>query len=342
MDFEKINQFIYDTAIGFADKFGIPNLAVDILFIFIIAGVLLGFIAVTAMFLIWWERKISAHIQVRFGPMYTGRWHGWAQSIADAIKLLTKEDITPTRADKAVFVAAPVVVFTVAFAAYVVVPFAPGLIPKDLNIGILYIFAISSLGVIGIFMGGWACNNKYSLLGAMRSAAQAISYEVPLVLSILGVIMLTGSLSMTKIVEAQKGLWFVFVQPIGFLVFLIAGIAEVNRLPFDIPEAESELVAGFHIEYSGMKFAMFFLAEYSNMFIVSAMATTLFLGGWGGPLLPPVVWFLIKVYIFLFVMMWLRWTLARMRVDQLMSLGWKVLVPLAFLNIGITGLIMVL
>jgi NADH-quinone oxidoreductase subunit H len=191
-------------------------------------------------------------------------------------------------------------------------------------------------------MAGWSSNNKYSVLGAVRSAAQAVSYEVPLVVSILGVIMTVGSLSMTKIVEAQQGIWFVIPQLLGFLIYLIAAIAECNRLPFDIPEAESELVAGFHVEYSGMRFAIFFLAEYANMFTVSAIATALFLGGWYGPLLPGWLWFLLKTYFLIFVMMWLRWTLARLRVDQLMYLGWKVLLPLAFLNMGITGLILVL
>lgn len=321
---------------------GVPLFVPQLIVMVVVATAVLIFVAVSVMFMVWWERKISAHIQVRFGPMRVGGWHGWAQSIADGIKLLIKEDIVPEGADRLVFALAPMVVFAAGLAAYVIIPFGPGLIVSDLNIGVLFYISISSLTVVGIIMAGWSSNNKYSVLGAVRSAAQAVSYEVPLVVSILGVIMTVGSLSMTKIVEAQQGVWFVIPQLLGFLIYLIAAIAECNRLPFDIPEAESELVAGFHVEYSGMRFAIFFLAEYANMFTVSAIATALFLGGWYGPLLPGWLWFLLKTYFLIFVMMWLRWTLARLRVDQLMYLGWKVLLPLAFLNMGITGLILVL
>ena len=321
---------------------GVPLFVPQLIVMVVVATAVLIFVAVSVMFMVWWERKISAHIQVRFGPMRVGGWHGWAQSIADGIKLLIKEDIVPEGADRLVFALAPMVVFAAGLAAYVIIPFGPGLIVSDLNIGVLFYISISSLTVVGIIMAGWSSNNKYSVLGAVRSAAQAVSYEVPLVVSILGVIMTVGSLSMTKIVEAQQGIWFVIPQLLGFLIYLIAAIAECNRLPFDIPEAESELVAGFHVEYSGMRFAIFFLAEYANMFTVSAIATALFLGGWYGPLLPGWLWFLLKTYFLIFVMMWLRWTLARLRVDQLMYLGWKVLLPLAFLNMGITGLILVL
>jgi NADH-quinone oxidoreductase subunit H len=292
------------------------------------------------MFLIWWERKVSAHIQSRLGPMRVG-WHGALQSIADTIKLLLKENIVAGKVDKVSFWLAPLVVFTASFLPLVVIPFGKNLIPRDLNLGLLYILAVSSLGIIGIFMAGWGSGNKYSLLGAMRSAAQIISYEVPLVLSILGIVMITGTLSMGKIVEAQKGMWFIVYQPVAFLVYLISAVAEVNRAPFDIPEAESELVAGFHTEYSGMKFAMFFVAEYTNIFIVCAIAATLFLGGWSGPFLPGPVWFLGKVYFLIFVMMWARWTFPRLRVDQLMGFAWKFLLPLAFLNILITGWILI-
>lgn len=321
---------------------GLPLFVPQLIVMVAVATAVLIFVAVSVMFMVWWERKISAHIQVRFGPMRVGGWHGWAQSIADGIKLLIKEDIVPEGADRLVFALAPMVVFAAGLAAYVIIPFGPGLIVSDLNIGVLFYISISSLTVVGIIMAGWSSNNKYSVLGAIRSAAQAVSYEVPLVVSILGVIMTVGSLSMTRIVEAQQGVWFVIPQLLGFLIYLIAAIAECNRLPFDIPEAESELVAGFHVEYSGMRFAIFFLAEYANMFTVSAIATALFLGGWHGPLLPGWLWFLLKTYFLIFVMMWLRWTLARLRVDQLMNLGWKVLLPLAFLNMGITGLILVL
>jgi NADH-quinone oxidoreductase subunit H len=321
---------------------GVSSVVPQIILLVAIAIAMTLFISVSVMFMIWWERKISAHIQVRYGPMRVGGWHGWAQSIADGIKLLIKEDIIPAGADRFVFALAPIVVFAAAFAAYVIIPFGPNLIVRDLNIGVLFYISISSLAVVGIVMAGWSSNNKYSVLGALRSAAQAVSYEVPLVVSVLGVIMMVGSLSMVKIVEAQQGIWFIVPQFVGFLIYLTAAIAECNRLPFDIPEAESELVAGFHVEYSGMRFAIFFLAEYANMFTVSAIATTLFLGGWRGPLLPPWLWFLIKTYFLIFIMMWLRWTLARLRVDQLMNLGWKYLLPLAFLNMGITGLVLVL
>ncbi len=316
-------------------------MVIQLSIMFAVVTVIIAFISVSAMFLIWWERKISAHIQARFGPMRVGGWHGWAQSIADGIKLLLKEDIIPARADRPIFILAPIVVFASSLAAYVVIPFGPSLIVQDLNIGILYIIAISSLAVVGIIMAGWSSNNKYAALGALRSAAQAVSYEVPLVVSLLGPLLIVGSLSMTKIVEAQP-IPFVIVQPLAFLIYFTCAVAETNRLPFDIPEAESELVAGFHVEYSGMRFAIFFLAEYANMFTVCAIATTVFLGGWRGPLLPPVAWFLIKTYFLLFVMMWLRWTLARVRVDQLMNVAWKVLLPLAFVNLGVTGLVMLL
>ncbi|MDD5269892.1 MAG: NADH-quinone oxidoreductase subunit NuoH [Candidatus Omnitrophica bacterium] len=304
--------------------------------IMIIVGVMaLGFIAVSAMFLIWWERKVSAHIQTRYGPMRVG-WHGALQSVADVIKLLLKENITPAGADKVIWWTAP-------FFAVVpsVMVFAP--IGHDLNIGVLYIMAMTSLCVLGIFMAGWGSNNKYSLLGGMRSAAQIISYEIPLILAMVTAVMFAGTLSIQKIVEAQKDAWFVFhpSMAVAFLVFLIAGTAEVNRTPFDIPEAESELVAGFHTEYSGMKFAMFFLGEYTNMLIISALAAVLFLGGWNGPFLHPILWFLIKTYGIVTLMMWIRWTLPRVRVDQLMNFAWKVLTPVSFVNLAVAGWVLV-
>jgi NADH-quinone oxidoreductase subunit H len=340
---------------------GVPWIVPTLVVMTVVVSVILAYISVAAMFLIWWERKISAHIQVRYGPMRVGGWHGWAQSIADGVKLLLKEDIIPAGADKVVFVLAPMVVFAAALAAYVTIPWAPGLIVRDLNIGILYMVSISSLVVVGIIMAGWSSNNKYSVLGAMRSAAQAISYEVPLVLSLLGPVMIAGTMSMGKLVDAQGGTWFGFLpkwfiipQIVAFLTYFTCALAECNRLPFDIPEAESELVAGFHVEYSGMRFAIFFLAEYANMFTVAAIATTMFLGGWHGPWIPVpglprevshglfgLFWFLMKCYLLIFVMMWLRWTLARLRVDQLMDFAWKVLLPISFANLIITGLVLV-
>lgn len=304
------------------------------------AAGLLGFVSLSVMFLIWWERKVSAHIQSRLGPMRVG-WHGSLQTIADTIKLLLKENIVAKDTDKVSFWLAPLVSFVAAFLPFAAVPFAKNLVVQDFGLGLLYIFAVSSLGVIGVFMAGWGSGNKYSLLGAMRASAQIISYEIPLVLSVLSIVMLTGSLNMIKIVEAQGQVWFAFSQPIAFLIYFISALAETNRAPFDISEAESELVAGFHTEYSGMKFSMFFLAEYTNMFIVSAIAATLFLGGWQGPFLPGIFWFLVKVYFIIFLMMWIRWTFPRFRVDQLMNFAWKFLVPLAFLNILATALFLV-
>lgn len=298
----------------------------------------LVFISVSAMFLIWWERKVSAHIQSRFGPMRVG-WHGVLQSIADAVKLLLKEDIRPDEADRLVWWLAPFFAVVPPVMAFVVIPFSKNLIPKDLNIGILYMMAISSVCVIGIFMAGWGSNNKYSLLGGMRSAAQIISYEVPMILSIIVVAMRANSFSMQKIVEAQSACWYIFHPDmmIAFAIYAIAATAEVNRAPFDIPEAESELVAGFHTEYSGMKFAMFFVGEYTSLFVIAAIAVTLFLGGWQGPILPGVVWFLAKTYALIFIWMWVRWTFPRVRVDQLMAFAWKALTPLAFINLAISG-----
>jgi NADH-quinone oxidoreductase subunit H len=310
----------------------------DIIWVLVIGIIVLGFIAASAMFLIWWERKVSAHIQSRYGPMRVG-WHGVLQSVADAVKLLLKENIVPAGADKLVWWLAPFIVVVPSVMAFVVIPFGKNLIVKDLNVGVLYLMAISSVCVIGIFMAGWGSNNKYSLIGGMRSAAQIISYEIPLILSMIIVSMQAGSLSMQQIVAAQAGYWNILHpnMALAFIVYIISATAEVNRVPFDIPEAESELVAGFHTEYSGMKFAMFFIGEYTNLFIISAIAATLFFGGWQGPILSPVIWFLIKTYGIVFILMWVRWTFPRLRVDQLMGFAWKVLMPVSFFNLAITG-----
>lgn len=305
------------------------------------AALLLGFISASAIFLIWWERKVSAHIQSRLGPMRVG-WHGTLQTIADTIKLLLKENIVAKDTDKVVFWLAPAVVFVAAFLPFAAIPFSKNLAAADFNLGLLYILAVSSVSIIGVFMAGWGSGNKYSLLGAMRASAQIISYEIPLVLSVLNVVLITGSMNLARIVAAQRGVWFIFYQPVAFVVYFISAMAETNRAPFDIAEAESELVAGFHTEYSGMKFSMFFLAEYTNMFTVSAIAAILFLGGWSGPLLPGAAWFLLKTYFLIFIMIWARWTFPRLRVDQLMGLAWKFLMPLAFLNILATALFLFL
>jgi NADH-quinone oxidoreductase subunit H len=299
----------------------------------------IGLVAVNALFLIWMERKVSAHMQLRPGPMEVG-FHGALQTIADALKLIGKELITPEDVDKLIYLLAPIVMFLPVLVSFVVIPFSPTLIIRDLNVGLLLIFAFSTLSVLAILMAGWSSNNKYSLLGAIRSVAQNIAYEIPLLITAMSVILMAGSFKPTDIVAQQSFLWNIFWQPLAFLLFTICGTAETNRAPFDIPEAESELVAGFHTEYSGMRFAIFFLAEYTNMFIVSAVATILFLGGWKGPLLPPVVWFLLKVYAMIFVMMWFRWTFPRLRFDQLITFAWKILIPLALANLILTALVM--
>jgi NADH-quinone oxidoreductase subunit H len=299
--------------------------------------IILGVIALVVAYLTYLERKIIAHIQVRIGPMRVG-WHGLLQPIADGLKLFLKEDIIPAKADRWVFVLAPIICLVPAFVVYSVIPFSPHFYLANINIGILYIISISALGIYGIVLAGWASNSKYALLGGFRSAAQMISYEIFLGFSIIGPLMLAGSLNTLKIVEAQSEVWFIVYQPLAFALYLIAGIAETNRLPFDLPEAETELVAGFHTEYSGLKFAFFFLAEYANMMVVSSMAVILFLGGWKGPYLPSIVWFSLKVAVFLFLFIWLRGTLPRYRYDQLMQIGWKIMFPLCLLNIALTGI----
>lgn len=301
---------------------------------------LFGFCAVLVMGLVYMERKVSAHMQARLGPMRVG-WHGLLQVIADTIKMIVKESEIPTQADRGLYRSAPYIVFIPGFLALCALPMDQAIVPVHLNIGMLFMLAVTTPGVIGILMAGWSSGNKYALLGGMRSAAQMVSYELPLVLSLLGVAMLAHSLDLTQIVAAQK-LPFVVLQPLGFLIFLIAAVAETNRNPFDIPEAESELTAGFHTEYGGIRFAYFFLAEYVNMFVLSALAVTLFWGGWRGPWLPGWLWYLGKTSMVLFIFMWFRWTFPRLRSDQLMDLGWKVLTPLAFLNLLATGLVMVL
>jgi len=296
------------------------------------------------------ERKVLGHMQVRYGPNRVG-WFGLLQPIADGLKLFFKEEITVSQANKGIYHLAPVIYMTCALVVYAVIPFGNDLkvlgrvIPlhiADVNIGILYIFALSSLGVYGVVLAGWSSNNKYSLLGAMRASAQMISYELPLGLSVIGVLMLTGSLSMVEIVKAQENVWFIVLQPLGFLLFLTCAFAETGRTPFDLIECENELVAGYQTEYSSMKFAMFYLAEYTHIVAVSAIAVTLFLGGWRGPFLPPTLWFLIKVLALVFFFIWVRATYPRFRYDQLMQFGWKVLLPLALVNIVITSFIMVI
>jgi len=296
------------------------------------------------------ERKVLGHMQARFGPNRVGPL-GLLQPIADGIKLFFKEDIIVPHANRLIYIFAPTVIVITALVSYAVIPFGDSftilgqkvdLVVADVNVGLLYLFAISSLGVYGVVMGGWASNNKYSLLGAIRSSAQMISYELPLGLSVIGVLMITGSLSTVQIVEAQSKVWFIVYQPLGFIIYLISAVAECSRTPFDLTECENELVAGYQTEYSSMKFALYYLAEYAHILVVSSLAVTLFFGGWHGWILPPVIWFLIKIFVFIFFFIWVRATFPRFRYDQLMKFGWKVLFPLALLNIMITAVVIVL
>ena len=298
--------------------------------------IIIVFVFAMAMIFIWFERRVIGRFQVRLGPNRVGPF-GILQRVADAIKILIKEDIVPAKGDKLVHWLAPVVAFVPALMIFAVVPFQDGALLSDLNIGILYIVAISSVSVVGVFMAGWSSNNKYSLIGAMRDVAQVVSYEIPLGLSIIGVVLVTGSLSMNEIVTSQN-IPFILLQPLGFLIYFLAACAEINRTPFDLLEAESEIVAGYHIEYSGMKFALFYLVEYCEALAISAIITTLFLSGWRGPLLPPWLWFLIKVFGVFFLIIWVRSTIPRLRIDQVMAFAWKCLLPLALLNLFITGI----
>ena len=288
--------------------------------------------------LIWYERRLLAGFQDRLGPNRVGPF-GLLQPMADIVKLFSKEDWIPPFADGFIFVLAPTVVPMTVLLAFAAVPFSEGIWVTDLNIGLLFILGMLSLGVYSATFGGWASNSKYSLIGGLRGAAQMISYELPLGLSLVGVVMLAGSFRLTDVVRAQSPLWFIVLQPLGFLIFMIAGFAEARRVPFDLPEAENELVGGYHTEYSGMKFALFFMGEYLDITLLSALITVLFLGGWRGPFLPPVLWFFLKLGMLINVFIWVRSILPRYRFDQLMQLGWKVLLPLALLNILITGAI---
>ncbi len=299
---------------------------------------IIALVQVNALFLVWLERKVAGHIQLRLGPMEVGP-HGILQTIVDGIKLVSKELITPRHVDRKLFVLAPIVVFLPVVSSFIVIPFSEDLQIRDLNVGVLLVFAFSTFNVLAILMGGWAANNKYSLLGAIRSVAQSVAYEIPLLLVVLNVLLWTGSFQMSAIVEAQSTLWNAFWMPVAALIDLICATAETNRAPFDIPEAESELVAGFHTEYSGMRFALFFLAEYSNMLIVAAVATTLFFGGWKSPPflgflpVPGVVWFFFKTYALVFGVVWVRWTFPRLRFDQLMNFSWKVMIPASLIHL---------
>lgn len=311
-------------------------------------GLVLMTLLLAAAYLTLAERKLLGRLQVRYGPNRAGPF-GLLQPLADIIKMLTKEDTVPQGADRIVFLLAPAVVASTALLIFAVIPFAKGvtfkgipipMVVTDLNIGLLYVLALSSINVYGIALGGWASNSKFSFLGGIRGAAQMISYELSLGLSLVPVVMMTRSFSLVEIVAAQTPYPFILVQPIAMIIFFISAVAESKRIPFDLAEAESELVAGYHLEYSGMRFGLYFLGEYVTLIVLGGLTTVFFLGGWHGPWLPPLVWFLIKVSAVAFFMIWMRTTLPRLRYDQLMDLGWKVLIPISLLNIMVTGGIM--
>jgi len=320
--------------------------------VLLVIGAVLTFVAYLTLI----ERKVLGWIQVRIGPNRVGPW-GLLQPLADGAKLLLKEEITVSGANRLIYLAAPLIVVVCALVPFAVIPFAKGLgletilgplaskydlntgVVSDVNIGILYIFAVSSLGVYGVVLGGWASNSKYSLLGSVRAGAQMISYELGLSLSVVGVLLLAGSLSLVDIVEAQDSVWkwYIFRQPLGFILFMIAGSAEIARTPFDLMECENELVAGYQTEYSSMKFGLFYLGEYAHLLFLSALMTTLYFGGWQGPILPPIFWFLAKTFFFVFVFVWIRGTYPRLRYDRVMSFGWKVLLPVGLANVMATA-----
>lgn len=303
------------------------------------AFIAVNFAALNAALLTWGERKIAARFHRRFGPEVAGGPYGILQAIADGVKLFSKEDLMPAAADRWVWSLAPSVVFFPVIMVFMVIPIGPHLILRDLNIAVVYLIAVTSFTALGIFMAGWGSNNKYSLLGAMRAIAQLVSYEIPLVLSVVGVILAAGSLSLMDIVEAQDKMWFVFPQFLGFVIFFIATLAELNRAPFDLAVGESELVMGYATEYSGIRWGMFFFAEYASLVASGMVASSLFLGGWQGPFgTDSFLWLFLKAYFLVFVFIWIRWTVPRLRIDQVMTLGWKFLLPVSLVNVLVTSL----
>lgn len=314
------------------------NLPATVWTLIIGVGLLAGLLGLTTG-MIWVERRVLAKFQDRLGPNRVGP-AGLLQPIADIIKLFMKEDWVPPFADKLLFVGAPAILAVTVLLAFAVVPITDRIKVSDANVGLIFFLGMTSLGVYSIVLGGWASNSKYSLVGGMRAAAQMISYELPMAVSMSGVVLLAGSFRLIDVVNAQSGPWFCVLQPVGFVVFTIAGIAEARRSPFDLPEADSEIVAGYHTEYSSMKFALFFMGEYLDLILISAMVTTLYLGGWHGPVLPPVVWFIVKMFAVIFLFIWSRAVLPRYRFDQLMRFGWKVLLPLSLANVVVTGAVL--
>ena len=320
----------------------------DVILIIIKILIVVTVVMLSVAYATYAERKVIGAMQVRMGPSHVG-WKGLLQPFADAVKLIAKEDFSPNMVDKPVYILAPILGFVPALMAFAVIPFSDKFVMfgremqpyiTDVNVGLLYVLALSSVGTYGIIMSGWASNSKYALLGSLRSTAQVISYETAMGLALVGPVLLAGSTSLREITLAQSnGLWFFIPQFVAFIIYVIAAVAETNRAPFDLPEAETEIVAGFHVEYSSMKFALFFLAEYANMYVVSAICAICFLGGFNGPILPGFVWFVLKVCAFMFFFLWLRATLPRLRFDQLMQFGWKILIPIALANVLVTSVI---
>jgi NADH-quinone oxidoreductase subunit H len=317
--------------IGFGDFF--TNLIMSLVYFVAIAAL----VTLNVIIILWIDRRASSFFQERLGPNRIGPF-GLLQPLVDAVKLIGKESIMPEAVDKTVYKLAPVFIFAVTIMLYAVLPYGKGMHAVNLNVGILYFTAISSTSTVAILMAGWSSNNKYSLIGGMRTVAQIISYEIPLCFSMIGIVMLTGTLNLNQIVASQGKVWYIFLQPVAFIIFVISALAELNKSPFDLMEAEQEIVAGYHTEYSGMRFALFFMAEYANLFVMSGLGVTLFFGGWQGPFLPSWMWFMLKTYAMIFFLMWLRWTLPRARIDKMMQFNWKVLIPISIANLFVTGI----
>jgi NADH-quinone oxidoreductase subunit H len=317
-------------ALGFGSF--LINLVMSVVYFVAVAAV----VTFNIIIIVWMDRRVASLFQERIGPNRVGPF-GILQSLVDAVKLIGKESIIPAAVDKTVYKIAPIFIFTVTFMMYAVLPYGKDMSAVNLNVGILYFAAISSTSTIAILMAGWGSNNKYSLLGGMRTIAMVVSYEIPLAFSMLGIVMITGTLNFNEIVASQSSVWNIVLQPVAFVIFIISALAELNRSPFDMTEAEQEIVAGFHTEYTGMRFALFFMAEYANLFVVSALGVTLFFGGWHGPILPSWLWFMLKSYAMIFFILWIRWTMPRARMDKMMKFNWKFLIPLSIANILVTG-----
>ena len=334
---ENIFIWIGDLIVRFFTWIGLPAWWTDLFLVFFQWLGIIALVIMNVLILIWLERKISGFIQMRLGPNRLGPF-GAFQTIADTLKLMTKEDIRPRGIDVVVFTLAPALMIIIAVLIYVALPLGANMSMVDLENGLFFTIAMTSLATICLFMAGWSSNNKYSLLGGMRSVAQMISYEIPLIFSLLGVVMLTGTLNFQTIVHQQiDHVWYIFLQPLAFIIYIIAATAELNRGPFDMPEAEQELTAGPFTEYTGMRWALFFLAEYTNLFAVSLICATVFFGGWFGPWLPSWLWIFLKTYVIMIVFMWFKWTFPRVRIDHMMKFCWKILIPLSLLNLFLTG-----